>query len=324
MKVLLIVNPLASSVTGRTRAVIQKALSADHRLEVAVTNHRGHATRIAQNAAKDGIDIVVVLGGDGTLNEVANGLVGSETALAAIPGGSTNVFARTLGIPDDPIEATGVLLDSLEAGSTHRIGLGSVNQRYFLFHAGIGFDAAVVEQVEKKGGLLKRFAGHPLFVIAAIGTWLRYYDKKRPAFRISTRKMGDEEIGDLETTGVEGLFSVCLNTDPYTYLGTRKISLAPHANLDTPLAVVTFKSLTLKKLLPVILGALVMGKTTTSSSRIVDLRSDLTEAQAIAYKAVPLQVDGDFLGNFDEFSFKYKAECLDVVMPIKPNDFQNS
>ena len=323
MKVLLIVNPLASAVTGRTRSVIQKALSADHRLEVAVTNRRGHATRIAQNAAKDGIDIVVVLGGDGTLNEVANGLVDSGTAMAAIPGGSTNVFARTLGVPDDPIEATGALLDSLEAGTTHRIGLGSVNERYFLFHSGIGFDAAVVEQVEKKGGVLKRFAGHPLFVIAAIGTWLRNYDKKRPAFRISTRKIGDEKIGDLEITGVEGLFSVCLNTDPYTYLGTRKISLAPHANLDTPLAIVTFKNLTLKRLLPVVLGSLGIGRTTTSSSRVVDLRNDVAEAQAIAYKSVPLQVDGDFLGNFAEFSFQYKAACLDVVMPIKATDSRN-
>ena len=323
MKVLLIVNPLASAVTGRTRSVIQKALSADHRLEVAVTNRRGHATRIAQNAAKDGIDIVVVLGGDGTLNEVANGLVDSGTAMAAITGGSTNVFARTLGVPDDPIEATGALLDSLEAGTTHRIGLGSVNERYFLFHSGIGFDAAVVEQVEKKGGILKRFAGHPLFVIAAIGTWLRNYDKKRPAFRISTRKIDDEKIGDLEITGVEGLFSVCLNTDPYTYLGTRKISLAPDANLDTPLAIVTFKNLTLKRLLPVVLGSLGIGKTTTSSSRVVDLRNDVAEAQAIAYKSVPLQVDGDFLGNFAEFSFQYKAACLDVVMPMKATDSKN-
>jgi hypothetical protein len=157
-----------------------------------------------------------------------------------------------------------------------------------------------------------------------VGTWLRYYDKKRPAFRISTRKVGDEKIGDLETTGVEGLFSVCLNTDPYTYLGTRKISLAPHANLDTPLVMVTFKSLILKRLLPVFLGSLGIGKYTTSSSRIVDLRSDLAEAQAIAYKSVPLQVDGDFLGNFEEFSFRYEASCLDVVMPIKPIDFQNS
>ena len=119
------------------------------------------------------------------------------------------------------------------------------------------------------------------------------------------------------------LFSVCLNTDPYTYLGTRKISLAPHANLDTPLAMATFRTLTLKRLLPVLLGSLGIGKATTTSSRAVDLRSDLTEAQAIAYKSVPLQVDGDFLGNFEEFSFRYKASCLDVVMPIKTPDLQN-
>ena len=199
-----------------------------------------------------------------------------------------------------------------------------MNERYFLFHAGIGFDAAVVEQVERKGGVLKRFAGHPLFVVAAIGTWLRHYDRKRPAFRISTREVSDKEIGDLENTGVEGLFSVCLNTDPYTYLGTRKISLAPNANLDTPLALATFKSLTLKRLLPVLLGSLGVGKSTTSSSRSVDLRSDLIEAQAVAYKPIPLQVDGDFLGNFEEFSFRYKASCLDVVMPTKLTDFQNS
>ena len=324
MKVLLVVNPLASSVTGRTRVVIQKALSADHRLEVAVTQRRNHATRIAQNAAKDGIDIVVVLGGDGTLNEVANGLVDSGTAIAALPGGSTNVFAHTLGIPDDPIEATGSLLDSLEVGSIHRIGLGSVNERYFLFHAGIGFDAAVVEQVEKRAGILKRFAGHPLFVVAAVGTWLRHYDKKRPVFRVSTQKVDEETIGDMETTGVEGLFAVCLNTDPYTYLGTRKISLAPDTDLDTPLAIATFKNLTLKKLLPVVLGSLGIGNTTTSTSRVVDLRTDLTKAKVSAYELTPLQVDGDFLGNFKDFYFKYEPSCLDVVIPTKPSEHQNS
>ena len=147
MKILLVVNPSASSVTARTRIVIQKALSADHRLEVAATTRRGHATRLAQSAAKDGMDVVVVLGGAGPLNEAATGLVGPATALAALPGGSTNVFARTLGLPDDPVEATGALLDAVEAASIRRIGLGSINQRYFLFHAVVGFDAEVVELV---------------------------------------------------------------------------------------------------------------------------------------------------------------------------------
>src|ERR671912_1976787 len=117
MRVLLLVNSSASSVTPRSRVVIQKALSADHDVTLAETSRRGHATRLAQGAAADGVDVVVVLGGDGTLNEAANGLAGTETALAPLPGGSTNVFARTLGIADDPVEATGQLLSSLNRES---------------------------------------------------------------------------------------------------------------------------------------------------------------------------------------------------------------
>ncbi len=138
LKVLLLVNSSASSVTPRTRVVIRKALSADHDVEVAETNRRDHATSLARGAAHDGVDVVVVLGGDGTLNEAANGLAGSDTALATLPGGSTNVFARTIGLPNDPIEATSDLLDALARGSIRPVGLGNVNGRYFLFHTGRG------------------------------------------------------------------------------------------------------------------------------------------------------------------------------------------
>src|SRR6185312_16629306 len=124
---MLLVNSSASSVTARGRVMIQKALSADHEVTLAETSRRGHATRLAQGAAADGVEVVVVLGGDGTLNEAANGLAGSATALAALPGGSTNVFARTIGTPPDPIEATGSLLAALARGSVRPIGLGSVN-----------------------------------------------------------------------------------------------------------------------------------------------------------------------------------------------------
>src|SRR5215471_3827234 len=159
MRLLLIVNTLASSVTARARVVIQKSLSADHEVTLAETSRRGHATRLAQGAAATGTDVVVVLGGDGTLNEAANGLAGTNCAMAPLPGGSTNVFARTIGLPNDPIEATSVLLDALSRGSIRRVGLGSVNGRYFLFHVGMGFDAAVVAQVEQRT-TLKRYAGH--------------------------------------------------------------------------------------------------------------------------------------------------------------------
>ena len=164
-------------------ARVAAELSADHEVNVVETNRRGHATRLAQGAANDGVDVVVCLGGDGTLNEVANGLAGTDTALAPLPGGSTNVFARTIGLPNDPIEATGALLDALAHDRIGDVGLGMVNGRYFLFHVGMGFDAAVVAQVERRGAL-KRYAGHPLFVYAAVDTWLRHYDRSRPRFAV--------------------------------------------------------------------------------------------------------------------------------------------
>src|ERR671918_1291705 len=173
MRLLLLVNTSASSVTPRSRVVIGKALAADHEVTLAETSRRGHAPRLAQGAAADGTEVIVVLGGDGTLNEAANGLAGTTCALAALPGGSTNVFARTIGLPNDPIEATGALLDALARSSIRRVGLGSVNGRYFLFHTGIGFDAAVVAQVERRSEL-KRYAGHPLFMWAGLTTFFRH------------------------------------------------------------------------------------------------------------------------------------------------------
>lgn len=315
MKLLLIVNPSASSVTARTRIVIQKALSADHRLEVAATTRRGHATRLAQSAANDGMDVVVVLGGDGTLNEAANGLAGTDTALAALPGGSTNVFARTIGLPDDAVEATGALLDAIEAASIRRIGLGAINDRYFLFHAGIGFDAAVVEQVERRGGLLKRFAGHPLFIAATVDTWVRHYDHRQPAFRVASRSLGEMDPPDA-SAGVPGVFTVCLNTDPYTYLGTRGLSLVPEATLDTPLAIVTFRSLSPARLLPVFAGALGIGRATAGSSSSIDVRRDVVASTISASRPVPWQVDGDHLGEATTLTVRHEPNALDLVVPL--------
>src|SRR5688572_19889432 len=250
MKVLLLVNSSASSVTARSRVVIQKALSADHDVALAETSRRGHATRLAQGAAAAGTEVVVVLGGDGTLNEAANGLAGSTCALAPLPGGSTNVFARTIGLTNDPIEATGELLDALGRDSIHRVGLGSVNGRYFLFHVGMGFDAAVVAQVERRAGL-KRYAGHALFVYAGFATWFRHFDRSRPRFAVHVpMDDGTSEVVD------DAYLSVCLNSNPYTYLGNRPLDLAPDATLDRALSVVTLRTLRLVPTLSAVSSAL--------------------------------------------------------------------
>ena len=291
-------------MTPRGRVVIQKTLSADHDVTVAETSRRGHATRMARGATTDGTDVVVVLGGDGTLNEAANGLAGSACALAPLPGGSTNVFARTLGIPDDPVDATVVLLESLAAGRIEPAGLGMVNGRYFLFHVGIGFDAAVVEQVERRAQL-KRWAGHPLFIYAAFDTWLRRYDRSRPRLAVHH---ADGAIVD------DGYFTIVANTNPYTYLGTRPFEVSPEATLDRGLVSVTIRTMRAVPFLTVI-GSALMGGGRVARSKRVDYRTDLGALTIQGYGPIPYQVDGDFLGEIDELRFRHEPDAIRLVLP---------
>jgi len=304
VRILFLVNSTASSVTPRSRVVIRKALSADHQVTLAETKRRGHATRLAQGAAASGTEVVVVLGGDGTLNEAANGLAGTGCALAALPGGSTNVFARTIGLPNDPIEATGQLLDALGRRSIRRVGLGSVNGRYFLFHTGVGFDAAVVAQVERHAGL-KRYAGHPLFVYSGFATWFRHYDHRKPSF----------EVEHPDGTVVEdGYLTIVMNTNPYTYLGNRPLDLSPETTLDTGLAALTLRTMRFDRTLRVVASALSSGKS-LRSSRWVDYRIDVDGLTVRGYDPVPYQVDGDYLGEVEHLTFRHEPDILDLVLP---------
>ncbi len=298
-------NASASSVTARTRVVIAKALSADHEVEVAETSRRGHATRLAQGAVADGAECVVVLGGDGTLNEAANGLAGTPCALGVLPGGSTNVFARTIGVANDPVEATEQLLSALAADSIERVGLGSVNGRYFLFHAGMGFDAAVVEQVERRAGL-KRYAGHPLFVYAGFATWFRHFDRSRP--RLSLETGGRPPVED-------AYFAICLNTDPYTYLGNRPLHIAPDAGLDRSLVVIGVRTMSFLPLLSVIASALGIGPS-VQRHRQISYLTDLESVTAIGHGPFPYQVDGDFLGETERLDFRHEPGVLALVRPL--------
>jgi diacylglycerol kinase family enzyme len=304
VRLLLIVNSSASSVTARGRVVIQKALSADHQVTMAETNRRGHATRLAQGAANEGVDVVVCLGGDGTLNEVANGLAGTETALAPLPGGSTNVFARTIGLPNDPIEATGALLDGLHENRIERVGLGSVNGRYFLFHVGIGFDAVVVKQVERRAAL-KRYVSHPLFIYATFATWFRHYDRSRPRF--SVREPQGAAVDD-------GYFAICLNTNPYTFLGNRPFNVIPEATLDRGLAIVTFRSLALAPLVRAAASALGFGRDLRRQKHL-DVRTDLTRFTVDGHGPFPYQLDGDYLGETEHLRFEHQPDILKLVLP---------
>ena len=172
VRALLVVNPAATTSTPRSREVLKRALASEMKVDVAETSHRGHAAALAVRAMREGLDVVVALGGDGTVNEVVNGLLTDGPkpdlpALAVVPGGSTNVFARAIGLPTHPFDATGAILEALRAGRSRRIGLGLADDRYFTFNAGLGFDAEVVHRIEKR-----RRAGeqtsHARFVRAAL------------------------------------------------------------------------------------------------------------------------------------------------------------
>jgi diacylglycerol kinase family enzyme len=304
MRLLLVVNTSASSVTARTRVIIQKSLAADHDVTVAETSRRGHATRLAQGAASEGVDAVVVLGGDGTLNEAANGLAGTSTALGVLPGGSTNVFARTIGMTNDPVEASSQLLAALHRRSIRRVSLGEVNGRYFLFHVGIGYDAAVVAQVERRAEV-KRYAGHALFVWAALTTWLRHYDHRQQAAFSATPEGGDP---------VDGSFAICLKTNPYTFLGERPLDVVPGTGFDTGLALVTFPSLDLGRLLPLVMRA-VARRRGLAGQRAVSVATDLDAAVVKGYRPVPYQVDGDYLGEADELTLRCRPDALALILP---------
>lgn len=303
MRLLLIVNTAASSVTPRRRVVIHKALSAEHDVRLKETSRRGHAARLAQGAAADGVDVVVVLGGDGTLNEAANGLAGTGAALAVLPGGSTNVFARTIGMANDPLDATTQLLGALAQGRISPIGLGEANGRYFLFHAGIGFDAAVVSRVERMAAL-KRYTGPLVFVLATLTAWAWGFDRHEPAFEVSIEDQRLERC----------YFSVFLNTDPYTYFGSRPLHLAPGTSLATPLSAVGFQRLDLATIFPTALSAFGDG------ARVGALagtwaRGHVKEATLTARAPVPYQLDGDYLGEARRLDLRWEADAMLLVTP---------
>jgi diacylglycerol kinase family enzyme len=302
LRILLVVNTFASSVTARNTVVIQRRLARGNDVEIVETNRRGHATRFAADASRRGIDVVVGFGGDGTLNEVATGVAGTDAALGVLPGGSTNVFARTIGLPNDPVVAADHLAAGIAAKDVRPIGLGQVNGRFFCFHTGVGFDAAVVAAVERRASW-KRWFGHPLFIASGLMTWLRGYERGRPHFRVTTPTR----------TIDDGYFTIVLNTNPYTYLGNRPLDLSPAATFDRGLVAVTFRTMQARAILTSLTGALRGGgvKPTDYLDEQVDLERFTIESE----EPFPYQLDGEYLGEATRLEFQHVPDAVCLVFP---------
>jgi diacylglycerol kinase family enzyme len=303
VRIVLLVNSTASKVTARDSEAVSEILRREHTVDIQSTKGRQHATVLAREAADRGTDVVAVLAGDGTLNEAADGLASTDTALATLPGGSTNVYARTLGVVRSPTDAATRLLASLRRRSFLRIGLGVANGRHFLFHAGIGFDAAVIERVETRRPL-KRYFAHPLYVAAAFDTWFRRYDRKRMRFDITLPG---------ETISGAG-FAIVSKTSPYTYLGSRGLAVAPEAGLDTALSLTAFQSMSPVTLIAGAASAMMSGQYLAHRRGVIH-RAGLTDFVVSAIRPFPWQVDGDFVAITNRLEISYEPDVLDLVVP---------
>ncbi len=310
LRILLVVNSFASSVTARNTVVVHQELSRTHDVQIVETNRRGHATRFAQDAAHRGVDAVISFGGDGTLNEVATGVAGTQTAVGVLPGGSTNVFARTLGMPNDPVAAVHQVVDGLAdpERNIRPVGLGRVNGRYFCFHTGIGYDAAVVNRVERRASI-KRWAGHPLFIYAALRTWAVGYDRKHPHFELTV----DGADGDAPEVLPDGYFTIVLNTNPYTFLGNRGLDLSPDATLDHPLVAITFRTMRAGVILRTLAGAL-RGRGVKPSRHVAE-HTYVSHLVVAHEQPFPYQLDGDYLGETTRLEFTHEPDAVRLVFP---------
>src|SRR5918996_1447100 len=225
-RLLLVVNPVARTYSKATLAVIEKALSADFRLEVAETKERGHALELGTQAVHDGIDLVVVFSGDGTVNEVVNALAGTRTALAALPGGATNILVRSLDLPLDPIEATGTLIGKALDDHAFKLSLGRADGRYFAVNCGAGVDAAAMRRLDAKFPRTKADFDRVAFRAVAWELLVRY-----------AGRTADLQLRIDDGEPVPSLSVMVGRTDPYTYYKGRGLRMTPDASLDSGLDV---------------------------------------------------------------------------------------
>jgi len=303
-RMLVIVNPYATTVSDRLRNLVVYALQARYEVEAVDTERPGHATQICREAAREGHDVVVAFGGDGTVNEAANGLLGTDTPLCCLPGGATNVFHRTIGIPNDVVDATEHLLAMADDFEPRKIDLGMVNGRAFVFSSGVGLDASVVARVDAHPRLKARL-GEWYYTWAALSTFNRRYLVNPPRMRVT---VGGETL--------EGVTVVAQNSDPFTFFGKRPIRVCEGAGLHTgSLGVAVLKKATPLEM-PTLIPRLFSGRAATvSKHRQIEPFTNVAEAavESADGRPLPVQVDGDYIGEHEEAVFSGSPGVLRVL-----------
>ncbi|MCL2581410.1 MAG: diacylglycerol kinase family lipid kinase [Streptosporangiales bacterium] len=307
MRALLIINPRATSISGRVVGRVAQELGSSLELDTTQTRYRGHARELAATAG--GYDLLVPLGGDGTVNEVVNGLMErkeSRPALAPVPGGGANVFARTLGLPADPVGAARQISAAVRAGLTRTIGLGlamsGTGDRHFMFSAGLGVDAEVVADMERIRASGQKESA-PLFVWTGLRRYYTGTDRRNPALTLEPDGYPTEA----------GLFmGIVTNSAPWTYLGDRPVRSAPRSDLRSGLDVFALRHLrTLSTLMA--LGQMMRTDPQPVSGKDLVTAVGLPGLVFQASRPVAFHIDGEYLGETEKVAFRHLPAAMRVI-----------
>jgi diacylglycerol kinase family enzyme len=309
-RMLIIVNPHATTVSDRLKNLVVYALQGRFEVETVATEAQNHATEIGQEVKDHGYDVVVAFGGDGTLNEVANGLAGTEVPVSVLPGGSTNVVARTLGIPNDVVDATEHLLALADEWSPRKIDLGKADERHFVFSCGVGIDATVVKRVDAHPKL-KSKAGPYYYTWSAISAFYRGYIHNPVRLRVET------DAGEPS----EGVTALAQNSDPFTYFASRPVRVCENVSIDDGTLSLGVLQRAAQRDMPTLIPRLFSESKPAGRHRRIDHFDDVHEATVTsislgdggAPRPFPIQVDGDYIGEGTELRLRVVPEALTIV-----------
>jgi diacylglycerol kinase family enzyme len=302
-RMLVIANPYATTVSDRLKNLVVYALRGRYDVDAVDTEGQGHATEICREAAHEGYDVVVAFGGDGTVNEAVNGLARSPAPLTCLPGGTTNVYCRLLGIPPEIVDATEHLLRLADDWHPRKVDLARVNERYFTFSSGVGLDASVVERVDAHPRLKARL-GEYYFTYAAVTTFARKYLWSPPRLEI-----------EVDGRRMEGVTTIVQNVTPYTYFNNRPIEIADGTDLHSG----TLAGIVLGRANPLDIPTIAW-RAFSRRARIPRHRQvegfegvDRVQVRSLDERPLPLEVDGDYLGEVAEAEYGIRPNALTVV-----------
>jgi diacylglycerol kinase family enzyme len=306
---LLIVNPYATTVSDRLKNLVVYALQGRYEVETVSTEAQNHATEIGREVRDHGYDVVVAFGGDGTLNEVANGLAGTDVPVSVLPGGSTNVVCRTLGIPNDVVDATEHLLALVDDWAPRRVDLGRADGRHFVFSCGVGIDATVVRRVDAHPRLKSR-TGPYYYSWAAISAFYRQYMVRPVRLRVT---VGEGEL--------EGITALAQNSDPFTYFASRPVRVCEGVEIyDGTLSLAILKRAAQRDM-PTLIPRLFSEKRPAARHRQIEHFEGVTTATIASIsetkdgvpRPFPVQVDGDYIGERTHMELSVAPGALTVV-----------